>query len=110
MMAFKFPVSAKKINFMKYVGEEVVALAYNCAKNNTQVSLSEYKLLRMNSYEQKFIEPYLSDEALLDKVKCATQYRARQLGVYDLPSHYDDYLLTDGVNELIKRLEARIKK
>lgn len=71
------------------------------------ISLQEYVSMRMNSYEDKYIEPCLSDEALVWKIETALK-NTRDNGHYYIPIVYDDYLKTDAIRELLKRFKLTI--
>jgi len=99
---FKFPTKAKD-EFMSHISVEVLAIV----SNNKKLSLHRYEKLYLDSYEQKYIEPYLSDEALIWKIENAIK-NAKRLGIYELPRHYDEYLSTDGIAELLKRFKGKV--
>lgn len=99
-MSFKFDNRAGA-EFMEHVRSEVQAMAALIP-----ISLEMYSTMAINSYEAKFLEPYLSDEAFVWKLENAIK-NARHLTQYELARHYDEYLSTDGVAELLKRFKAR---
>lgn len=88
--------------FMSHIHKEIQDLV----KENKEISLEVYKELRINSYERKYIEPYLSDEALVHKIKYALN-NSSTLTKYELPKHYTEYLHTDGIEELLKRFTRK---
>lgn len=69
------------------------------------ISLEDYKEMRMNSYEQKFLEPYLSNEALVWKIENALKNSSRTFSELIIPTTYDDYLCSDGMVEILKRFK-----
>ena len=77
--------------------------------NKEIIGLEEYKSLRMNSYETKLIEPILSDEALVWKLENAISNTGVSTSQYSIPSDYNEYILTDGIDELLKRFKNKIK-
>jgi hypothetical protein len=93
---FKFSTKVRD-EFMSHIKFALV-------KDET-ITLSVYKSLYLNSYEQKYIEPYLSDEALVWKIENAIK-NSQQIGQYEVPITYDKYLSTDGIAELLKRFKA----
>ena len=84
---------------MSHVGDDILELV-----KNAPITLEIYQSLRMNSYEHKYIHPYLSDEALVWNIDNAFK-NTRTLGKFELPRHYDQYLATDGIEELLKRFK-----
>jgi hypothetical protein len=96
---FKFLEKAKN-DFLSHVNLSVQKLA------NNKIELDFYKTMYLNSYEQKFIEPYLSDEALIWKIENAIK-NSQQIGQYEIPIVYDKYLSTDGIAELLKRFKDK---
>lgn len=102
----KYAEKAKN-EFMDHVCQEV----RDRFASGVTIELSEYKEMRINSYSDKFIEPLLSDECLIWKVENAIKNSlVKELGSYTLPRHYDEYIQTDGVRELIKRLKLKLKQ
>jgi hypothetical protein len=99
---FKFLEKAKN-EFLSHVDPSIQKLA------NIKLELDFYKTMYLNSYEQKFIEPYLSDEALIWKIENAIK-NSKRLGIYELPKHYDEYLSTDGIAELLKRFKEKLNE
>lgn len=95
---FKF-VSEVATEFDSHIGDDIRELV-----SNSPISLEAYQNLQINSYEDKFIEPYLSDEAFIWKLENAIKY-AYKLTSHQLPRHYDEYLSTDGIAELLKRFK-----
>ena len=75
--------------------------------NKETIGLEEYKSLRMNSYEAKLIEPILSDEALIWKLENAINNIGVNTSKYSIPSDYNEYILTDGINELLRRFKEK---
>lgn len=93
---FKYISDVSK-EFNSHIGDDIQALV-----SDAPISLEKYQSLKINSYEDKFLEPHLSDEAFLWKLQNAMKY-ANSLTKHQLPRHYDEYLATDGVSELLKR-------
>ena len=85
--------------FVSHVCDDIQELV-KCAP----ITLEMYRSLRMNSYEQKFLHPYLSNEALVWKIEHSLS-NTRSLGKFEIPRHYDQYLATDGIEELLKRFK-----
>ena len=94
--------------FISHVSNEILSLIANCGMTGT-ISLEAYKEMRMNSYEQKYIEPYLSPEALIWRLENAIKNVFVESGKYKVQSTYDDYLVTDGINELLKRYKKLVE-
>ena len=78
--------------------------------NKETIGLEEYKSLRMNSYETKLIEPILSDEAFIYKIEIAVNNLSITLSKYEIANNYNDYILTDGIDELLERFKNKIKE
>jgi len=93
--------------FSDNVGEDITNLLKNCILTGENISLEKYTNLPMNSYEVKFIEPLISNEALIWKLEKSIK-QTRQLGRYQVPPTYPEYLATDGINELLKRFKLLI--
>ena len=110
-MAFKIN-TVHRDEFMSHVSESVQRLVKDTVLDGTSISLEFYSTMFLNSYEQKFIEAHLSDEALAWKIDNAMKNRGlfARIGPYDLPKHYDHYLLSDGIDELFKRFKELIRK
>lgn len=100
-MNFDSLIKPYRDEFLKHVRPEFQQRVLDKAT----IGLDEFKTLRMNSYEQKFIEPILSDEAFLYHLEKAIN-NTRGLGIYQLPAHYDEYVGTDGVVALLRRFKA----
>lgn len=96
-------LNAARERFMSHISLDIIDLV----ERGQPITEQEYMSLRLNSYEQKYIEPFLSDNALINKVKRAIGHSSQTLSRYELPQHYDHYLATDGVAELLKRLEEK---
>jgi hypothetical protein len=107
MKSFCWKSGVNKDLFEVHIRDDVAALVRSCEKTDTRITLDLYLEIKLNSYEQKFIEPWLSDQALIHKIENAVKNRSARLGKYDLAKHYDEYLLTDGVDELLKRLKGK---
>lgn len=98
---FKF-VSKTATEFESHIGDDIRELI-----THSPISLEIYQALRINSYEDKFIEPYLSNEAFVWKLENAIK-NSSILTRHQIPIHYDAYLATDGVTELLKRFKEVI--
>ena len=96
---FKY-VSKIAEEFMSHVSEEI----RDMVSGGDEISLTKYKKLQINSYEDKFIEPYLSTEAFLWKIENAMK-NSPTLTKHQLARHYTEYLATDGVAELLRRFK-----
>ena len=94
-----------KNEFMEHISGYIESKISECKINKSKISLLEYDTMRLNSYEQKYIEPFLDDEALIWKIENAIKNCSTQSRQYGLPRHYDEYLMTDGINELLKRFK-----
>jgi len=101
MFKFENLKNEQKIEFMSHVRDEYKKIISN---KDSVVSLEQYKAMRMNSYEDKVLEPFLSDEAFVYKMEICIK-NAQDLPTYKLARHYDEYLSTDGVRELMKRFK-----
>jgi hypothetical protein len=100
---FKNLIKNYQEEFNKHLSKKIKKLISQCKKNKTQISLGKYKELRLNSYEQKRLIPYLNKEALVYHIEKSIANRSKSLSNYQLPSHYDEFLMTDGIDELLKR-------
>ena len=89
-----------KNEFMSHIRPRIV-LMKGLVKT---ITLKQYQEMTMNSYEAKYIESLLSDEAFVWKIKNAIK-NSKQLNSTELASTYDEYLATDGINELLKRFK-----
>lgn len=84
-------------NDMNYVSEEIQDLA----ERGWAVSVEEYKELRMNSYERRFLLPYVSDETLCTiVVLCLNNCERHSLVTYD--GNLQEVLVPELVNRLIE--------
>ncbi len=86
-------------NFMSHCSDTVI----NLAKRGS-VTIEEYRKLRINSYEQKLLLPSLNNEALINHIE-ACSMQVRSLAKHQLPRHYEEFLATDAVELLLKRLK-----
>jgi len=86
-------------NFNSHISEEIK----DKINKKQVISLEEYKEMRINGYEQKRILPLLSDDAFIWHIKNAIKNRGYNVSSLQLPDHYDHYLSTDGIDELLKR-------
>lgn len=91
----------KENEFMSHVSVEIQAI-HDCGH---KLSLERYKELRTNSYEDKYLEPMLSDEAFIWKIENAIKNVWGNESRFYLPVTYDEYLSTDGIKELLKRFK-----
>ena len=96
---FKY-LSVVADEFYGHVGEDIRELV----SGGDEIPLCMYRNLRVNSYEDKFIEPYLSNEAFIWKLENAMK-NSPTLTKYQLSRHYTEYLATDGVSELLRRFK-----
>ena len=94
-MSFKFPPS----DFMNHVSSNIVDLC-----NKGRVDLATYVHLRMNSYENKYIQPYLTNEAFIWKLKQHLK-QVRQKHDQEISTTYEEYLAHDDIFELLRRFE-----
>jgi len=107
-MAFKISedhLAKKRAEFMFHVDENVQDMVRHCDKMDTRITLETYESLRINSYERKFIRPWLSDEALISEIENALK-NSRESGEFKVPSTYTEYLATEGIEELLKRFKS----
>jgi len=95
---FKF-VSKTVTEFDSHIGDDIRELI-----KQAPIPLCIYQNIKINSYEDKFIEPYLSNEAFVWKVENALKWSSH-LTSHQLPRHYDEYLATDAITELLKRFK-----
>jgi hypothetical protein len=102
MYSFKEMYETRQQEFLSHVSAVMLQRVKDVSTTGP-ISLEEYKTIRMNSYEQKYIAPHLSDEALVWKIKNAMDNVAMKVSDFRVPSTYEEYLLTDGIKELLKR-------
>lgn len=109
MFKFLEECSRKRLKeFMSHVSVEINLRVLKCGETG-KISLEEYSEMRMNSYEQKYIEPFLSPEALIWKIENAIKNVSVSFGKYNLPTTYDEYLVSDGIVELLKRYKKLVE-
>jgi len=96
---FKKIAEKNKKEFMSHIKKEIIE---RC-KQKELISLKEYAAMNMNSYESKYIEPFLLPEAFIWKIENALKNICKESRKYYIPKHYNDYILTDGINELLER-------
>jgi hypothetical protein len=93
--------------FFKHVDKDTRDMILECEINGTKISFDVYKELKINSYEWKVVLPFLCDAAFTGYLENAIHNRSRKIGARELPRHYDDFILTDGVDELLKRFKRQ---
>ena len=100
----------KKIEkeFMSLVSKTIIARV-KAVSGIGLISLSEYESMKMNSYEQKYTEPFLSSKALIWKIENALKNVSVSFGEYNVPTTYDEYLESDGIKELLKRYKKLVE-
>lgn len=92
--------------FLSHVSEDIQA---RCASGRP-IGLEEWKTLRANSYERKFMEPFLTDEAFLYNLDiCIRNVQTEYVGPYGLARDYNVYIMTDGIHELRKRFKGKLE-
>lgn len=94
--------------FMSHVSKTVIARV-KAVSGIGLISLSEYESMRMNSYEGKYTEPFLSSKALIWKIENALKNVSISFGEYNIPTTYDEYLESDGIKELLKRYKKLVE-
>lgn len=90
--------------FMQHVRQEFVD---RCAEGMPKIGLEEYRAMRMNSYEQKYITKHLDDDAFLWLLEvCRRNVQTDHVGSWGIPSTYNVFIMTDGMSELLRRFNA----
>ncbi len=51
----------------------------------------------------------MANEAFVMKIENAVKNRSARMGEFQLPVTYDEYLLTDGIDELLRRFKELLK-
>lgn len=93
---------AKK-EFMSHVSQEIIDIT---KQGGQCVSHKQYQELRMNSFERKYLIPFLEREALINTIEyCLSQCCEDNKGSFACPVTYNEALINDLVPELIKRLK-----
>jgi len=92
-------IKKKNKEFLSHVSADIIK---RCGTGK-RISLEEYKEMRLNSYERKYIHPYLSEEALIWNIENALKFCLLEYSDWSLPATYDEYVATDGIRELLKR-------
>lgn len=100
----------KEDEFMSHVSDEVQQLAIICQADNKEIPLDIYRSMRLNSYEQKLLHGYLSNEALVWVIENAMHNSLARNGRWHVPVVYDEYLLSDGLSELLARFKKLVKQ
>lgn len=97
-----------KINkeFMSHVSQKIKERF----ETDKEIDLEEFKEMRINSYEYKLIEPLLSPEAFIFRIDEAIKNISVRQHSMEISSTYDEYILTDGINELLKRYKKLVRK
>jgi hypothetical protein len=91
--------------FMAHIDDTVKALVDKSKATGEPISFAVYQTMYLNLYEQKYVEPYLSDEALVWKIDNALKNVAMRSTEHSVPLTYDEYIATDGITELLKRFK-----
>jgi hypothetical protein len=72
------------------------------------ISFEKYSGMRLNSYERRFIQPLLDDNALIRQIKYSmAQEGICQLGQYTIPKSYLEEVTGVLLPEIIKRFESK---
>jgi hypothetical protein len=74
------------------------------AARGVPITLDEYKEMRMNSYERKFLLPYFSDEVLFHVMEHARQNSSNPGRAISVT--YDESIINDYMPELKARYEC----
>jgi len=79
-------------------------------ESGREIPLSEWKEMRMNSYEMKLLEPRLSDEAFVHHFENALNNVSfpTTTYMYKLNSTYDTWVQSEGIVELLERFKKLI--
>ena len=102
---FKFMeerLEKRKQEFMQHVRPHIIELA-----ERGQVTHEEYNSLRMNSYERRYLHPYLTTDALVKLTRyCLSQTGYWQpCGEFEVPKDYEDAVMRDLLPLLLDRME-----
>jgi len=100
----------KRVEFYSHIDNDIIKRIERAIEISELVSLSEYQAMRLNSYEQKVLEPYLSDEAFIWKITGAISNSFKEMSTYDFPTTYNEYILTDGIHELLIRFKRNLNE
>lgn len=101
----KYPTTEASDKFAKMTAE---INKFIKSLNGRKIELEEYREMRLNSYEQKAIEPHLSDAAFLWKLSIYIEESSKSSCTFQIPGSYDDWCLTDGIEGARSRLAALV--
>ena len=88
--------------FMQYVGDDIIERF----EKGTVITKDEYFLMRLNSYERKYLFPLYDDELLLYLIEYSLGQEGKtEIYKYDIPNHYTDSVLRLYLPELIRRFK-----
>ena len=92
--------------FNGHISDEIKTIINQCEKRKSRIPLYVYKELRINSYEQKRIIPYLSNEAFIYHLEMCLKNVSVKSSKYAISADYNTYILTEGIDELLKRFKS----
>ena len=101
---FSTYLKEKENEFMSHISKNIQDL-YN---SGYLITLKIYKELKLNSYENKYIESHLDNEAFIWKIENAIKNVWGKESIFYIPITYNEYLSTDGIKELLKRFKDEL--
>lgn len=103
---FKELSKKKEQEFLSHVRQEYLG-------RTAPIELEEYKEMRMNSYEQVYLEPLYSNEVVVDIIENALKNifnRPIDSNRRYLPITYDEFIMNNGIALLLKRFKELLNE
>lgn len=104
-MAFDFLkdfAAKRREEFMSHVSPEIQT---RLAEKPSVIDFLEYKRMRLNSYERKYVYSHLAPDVFLHDVKYCMEQAGVKYDEYKVHSVYDDHLMQDALPELLRRYQ-----
>jgi hypothetical protein len=98
---------------MQNISAGVLFLIDALKSTGRKLTYDEYANMRINSYEQKLLHPFLDDKAFITLVEYYLSNSGQDwspMGEFELSKHYGDAMQRELIHQLIKRFKEKIQQ